>query len=594
MTNQWGSTMTVRHSDKISDTDKTSRLDATPLSDVRIPVVRGKDRRGRERAVIDDEEAVCSGEELTTSREEVAQSRENALTLREDVAYQREQAAQVREIEVGMREVAARSAAPAISLAESFNSTSDDQLIMLRQANETLVIASIEARELAEQVQLAKVKLDYLAHHDVLTDLPNRLLLQDRLTQAIELAHRQSRQLAVMFMDLDQFKTINDSLGHVVGDQLLQSVAQRLVGSVRQSDTVSRQGGDEFVVLLPYIDHPEDATCSAEKILAAMLLPHCIDERDIHMSMSIGISIYPEDGQDAEALITSADTAMYHAKGCGRNNYQFFSPDMNTRACLRQSVEADLRCALDRQEFVLHYQPKINLRSGALVGVEALIRWQHPAHGLLLPAEFVPVAENCGLIVPLGRWVLREACAQARAWQQADLWPITMAVNTSAVEFRAGDFFDSVRAALHDTGLNARSLELELTESVLMREGDSPASVLRALSDLGVQLAIDDFGTGYSSLTYLQQFPINTLKIDRSFVATMIGNADDATIVSAVVNMGKSLRKRVVAEGVETQEQYDFLLSQHCDEGQGNYFSPPLEAQALAELLRGGSIGLPH
>lgn len=587
--------MTVHHSDKVSDSDSPGQLAATPLSDGRIPVVRGKDRRRREGAVIDDEASVRSREELTSSRENATQMRENAANLREDVAHRRERTAQAREGDARTREKAAMSRERDIRVAESFKSTSDDQLIMLQQANENLVIASIEAHKLAEQVQLAKAKLDYLAHHDVLTDLPNRVLLHDRLTQAIELARRQGRQLAVMFMDLDQFKNINDSLGHAVGDQLLQSVAQRLIGSVRHSDTVSRQGGDEFVLLLPYIEHPEDAACSAHKILAAIALPHRVDGRDIHIGVSIGISIYPDDGQDAEALIKSADTAMYHAKEHGRNNYQFFAQDMNTRAVLRQSVEADLRRALDRREFILHYQPKINLRSGTIVGVEALIRWQRPEHGLLLPADFVSIAEDCGLIVPIGRWVLREACTQARAWLQAGLSPITIAINTSAVEFRANDFFDNVCATLQDTGLNSHSLELELTESVLMRDGDATASVLRALIDFGVLLAVDDFGTGYSSLTYLRQFPINTLKIDRSFVATMTGNADDATIVSAVINMGKSLNKRVVAEGVETREQYEFLLAQHCDEGQGYYFSRPMEAEALAKLLRAGPLHrLPH
>ena len=415
-----------------------------------------------------------------------------------------------------------------------------------------------------------------------------RELVQDRLGQAIELARRQGRQLAVMFMDLDQFKHINDSLGHALGDQLLQSVAQRLVGCVRQSDTISRQGGDEFVLLLPYIEQAEDAALSAQKILTALALPHRIDRHDLHISVSIGISIYPDAGQDAETLIKNADTAMYYAKESGRNNYKFFEQSMNTRAVQRQSMEVSLRRALEREEFILYYQPKVNLRSGAIVGVEALIRWQHPERGLLLPAQFVPIAEDCGLILPIGRWVLRAACEQARTWLQAGLPPIIIAVNTSALEFRAYDFLENIGTTLTDTGVEPCYLELELTESILMRDAKSTDAVLRALADLGVKLAIDDFGTGYSSLSYLRQFPIDTLKIDQSFVSRMTRNPDDATIVKAVIAMGKSLKQCVIAEGVETSEQYEFLLAQHCDQGQGYYFGHPMEAEKFAGLLANG------
>ena len=463
-----------------------------------------------------------------------------------------------------------------------------DQITLLQQANAYLVIAAIESQKLAEQVQAAKVQLDYLAHHDTLTDLPNRMLLQDRLIQAIELARRQGRQLAVMFMDLDQFKNINDSLGHAVGDQLLQSVAQRLVGCVRQSDTISRQGGDEFVLLLPDLEHAEHAARSAQKILDALALPHCIDGYDLHTSVSIGIGIYPNDGEDAQTLLKSADIAMYYAKDSGRNNYKFFEQSMNVRAVQRQTTENSLRRALVRQEFVLHYQPKINLRSGAIVGVEALVRWQHPERGLLPPDQFIPIAEDCALILPLGRWVLRAACSQVRAWQQAGLPPITVAVNTSAIEFRAKDFVENVRATLLETGLEPRYLELELTESVLMRDAESTDTVLRELADMGIKMAVDDFGTGYSSLSYLRKFPINTLKIDQSFVKLMTHDPDDATIVRAVISMGKSLKQRVIAEGVETPEQYTALLAQDCQEGQGYYFSRPLPAEQFALLLDQG------
>ena len=463
-----------------------------------------------------------------------------------------------------------------------------DQLLLLQQANAYLVIAAIEAQKLAEQVQSAKVELDYLAHHDPLTDLPNRILLQDRLIQAIELARRQGRQLAVMFMDLDQFKNINDSLGHAVGDQLLQSVARRLVGCVRQSDTISRQGGDEFVLLLPDLEYAEHAARSAQKIIDAVALPQRIDQYDLCTSVSIGIAIYPNDGEDAQTLLKGADTAMYCAKANGRNNYKFFEQSMNVRAVQRQSTETSLRRALARDEFVLHYQPKINLRRGTIVGVEALVRWQHSERGLLLPDEFIPIAEDCGLILPLGRWVLRAACLQARAWQQAGLPPITVAVNTSAIEFRAKDFVENIHATLADTGFEARFLELELTESILMRDAQATAAVLRALADAGIKLAVDDFGTGYSSLSYLRKFPIDTLKIDQSFVKEMTRDPDDATIVRAVINMGKSLKQRVIAEGVETPEQYSALLAHDCQEGQGYYFSRPLSAEEFAALLGSG------
>jgi predicted signal transduction protein with EAL and GGDEF domain len=366
-------------------------------------------------------------------------------------------------------------------------------------------------------------------------------------------------------------------------------VAQRLVGCVRQSDTVSRQGGDEFVLLLTHIEQAEDAALSAQKMLAAIALPHHIDRHDLHVGVSIGISIYPDDGQDAETLIKNADTAMYHAKESGRNTYTFFEPGMNARAIQRQSIEASLRLALEQQEFVLHYQPKINLQSGAIVGVEALVRWQHPQHGLLLPGQFIPVAEDCGLILPLGRWVLLEACLQARAWQDAGLPPITIAVNVSAAEFHAGDFIENLRATLAESRLESRYLELELTENVLMRDAEFTDSVLYALADLGVKLAIDNFGTGYSSLSYLRKFPINTLKIDRSFVSRMTRHPDDASIVTTVIGMGKSLQQRVIAEGVETPEQAAFLLAELCDEGQGYFFGRPVEAGALAVLLQTGT-----
>ncbi|WP_340121209.1 GGDEF/EAL domain-containing response regulator [Methylobacter svalbardensis] len=467
----------------------------------------------------------------------------------------------------------------------------DDHVLQLQQANEHLVVATIEALTLAEEIEKAKVQMVHLAQHDALTDLPNRLLLNDRLAQATALADRHGKQLAVMFLDLDRFKLINDSLGHTVGDQLLQSVAERLMAGVRNSDTVCRQGGDEFVILLADVEHAEDAALSAQKILDALTVPHLIDQLELHVSVSIGISIYPDDGQDADTLIKNADTAMYHAKESGRNNYQFFEQDMNVLAVERHFIESGLRLALERQEFILHYQPKINLETGTISGVEALVRWQHPLRGLIMPEQFVWIAEDCGLIVLLGTWVLSEACRQAQAWQDAGLPPVPVAVNISAVQFRHKDFLGSLTGILKDTGLAPSYLELELTESVLMHDADSTASVLEALKALGLRLAIDDFGTGYSSLSYLKRFPIDTLKIDQSFMRDITHattDSDDASIVAAVVSMGKSLNQRVIAEGVETREQLAFLQAQGCGEGQGFYFSQPLSSEELVELLRTG------
>jgi diguanylate cyclase (GGDEF)-like protein/PAS domain S-box-containing protein len=432
------------------------------------------------------------------------------------------------------------------------------------------------------------VKMTHSAQHDVVTNLPNRLLLNDRITQSIALALRQNKSIAVIFLDLDRFKYINDSLGHETGDKLLRSVSKRLLASVRGSDTVSRQGGDEFVILLSEISHPEDAAKSAKKILTSLSAPHSIVGQDLHIDGSIGISVYPEDGEDAETLIKNADTAMYHAKGAGRNNFQFFKGDMNLRAVERQSLEVSLRHALEGEQFLLHYQPKVNLDTGEITGVEALIRWQHPDRGLISPGRFIPIAEDCGLIVQIGRWVLREACRQTREWQDAGWLRLPIAVNVSALEFRDPAFVDSVRTVLQETGLQARYLELELTEGVLMEDGQSTAAVLQELKKMGVQLAVDDFGTGYSSLSYLQQFPIDVLKIDQSFVHHITGNPDDSPIVSAIIDMGKNLKQRVIAEGVETQGQLAFLQAQRCAEGQGYFFSRPLAAAQFAYLLQKG------
>jgi diguanylate cyclase (GGDEF)-like protein/PAS domain S-box-containing protein len=432
------------------------------------------------------------------------------------------------------------------------------------------------------------LQMTHSAQHDFLTGLPNRMLLNDRVSQAIVLAPRHQKKVAVLFLDLDGFKHINDSLGHPTGDKLLQSIARRLVDCVRGSDTVSRQGGDEFVVLLSEVEQPEDTAITARRLLQAVAEAHSIEQHDLHVTTSIGVSVYPDDGLDAETLIKNADTAMYQAKENGRQSYQFFKTAMNVRAVERQSIEESLRRALERQEFSLYYQPKVNLRTGLIAGAEALLRWTHPIRGPVSPAQFIPVAEDCGLILQIGNWVLREACRQARAWLDAGLPVATMAVNISAMELRAESFLEGVFAILKETRLDPRFLELELTESVLMKHAESAESILKTLRAQGVQVAVDDFGTGYSSLSYLRRFPIDALKIDQSFVRQITTAPGETTIVTAVIGMGRSLKLRVVAEGVETQAELAFLQAHHCDEAQGYYFSRPVLAQEFARLLETG------
>ena len=433
--------------------------------------------------------------------------------------------------------------------------------------------------------RLASLEMSRVAQHDVLTNLPNRALFNDRLSQAISLAERQSKQLAVLFVDLDQFKRINDSLGHSVGDRLLRSVARRLVACVRRTDTVSRLGGDEFLILLSQIEHSEDAAITARKILRAVAAPHVIDSKSLDVNVSIGGSTYPADAQNAETLVSYADVAMYEAKQQGRNSYQFFRTDMRARMATRVALERDLRCALGRNEFTLHYQPKVNFQTGQCTGMEALLRWQHPERGLLSAATFVPIAEECGLIVAIGQWVLLEACRQARAWSDLGLKVVPVAVNVSAVEFRARDFLSGIRAVLIATGLDPQDLELELTEGVLMQDAESAVVTLLALKAMGVKLAVDDFGTGFSSFTYLRRFPVDTLKVDKSFVHEITEDSDGTTIVNAMINIGKSLKQRVVAEGVETRSQLDFLQRHGCDEGQGYYFSHPVTAEQVEKMF---------
>jgi diguanylate cyclase (GGDEF)-like protein/PAS domain S-box-containing protein len=452
-----------------------------------------------------------------------------------------------------------------------------------------VILSDISVRiEAANAARVMALQMTDSAQHDFLTGLPNRLLLNDRIGQAIASAPRKTKRLAVLFLDLDGFKHINDSLGHPTGDRLLQSVAWRLVECVRASDTVSRQGGDEFVVLLSEDAHWVDAALVARRMLHSVAQPHSIDQRDLHITTSIGLSVYPDDGEDAETLIKNADTAMFQAKENGRHGYEFFTPSMNVRAVERQSLEEGLRRALDRHEFVLHYQPQIDLRTGAISGAEALIRWVHPTRGLVSPAQFIPIAEDCGLIVPIDKWVLREACKQARAWVDMDLPLVTMAVNVSAIELREERFLDGFFAIVKETGLDPRSLEVELTESVLMKQAESTASILQTLRGEGIRVAVDDFGTGYSSLSYLARFAVDALKIDRSFVGQITATGDGPNLVTAVINMARSLRLGAVAEGVETLEQLAFLQGEECDGAQGFYFSRPVPPQQFAGLLRAG------
>jgi diguanylate cyclase (GGDEF)-like protein len=441
--------------------------------------------------------------------------------------------------------------------------------------------AKDELRELALQVT-------HSAEHDFLTGLPNRMLLKDRVSQAIASARRHSKQLAVLFLDLDGFKHINDSLGHSTGDKLLQSIAGRLVSCVRGSDTVSRQGGDEFVVLLSEVQQSEDPAITARRMLQAVAQAHSIEQHHLHVTTSIGVSVYPHDGLDAETLIKNADTAMYQAKENGRQSYQFFKPAMNVRAVERQFIESSLRHALERRELALYYQPKVSLKTGAITGAEALIRWTHPTRGSIAPAQFIPIAEDSGLILQIGNWALREACTQARAWADAGLPLATIAVNVSAREIQDENFVEGVCAILKDTGLDPRFLELELSESALMKRAETTASILQALRERGMQVVVDDFGTGYSSFSYLQKFPIDALKIDRSFVRQTATAAGETSIATAVISVGRSLKLRVVADGVETREELAFLQANQCDEAQGDYVSPPVPPQQFACLLKSG------
>jgi diguanylate cyclase (GGDEF)-like protein len=440
------------------------------------------------------------------------------------------------------------------------------------------------AKDISERKQ-AEEMIYHQAYHDMLTGLPNRLLFKDHLILGMAQAKRNRRKLAVMFLDLDRFKIINDTLGHVVGDQLLQSVAMRLAKCVREGDTLARQGGDEFTLLLPQIDDPKDAANAAAKLLDALNRPFRVGGQDHYFSASIGIAIYPDDGDSVDALVKNADIAMYHVKELGRNNFAFFSNAKTAVFSHRLSLENDLRRAIANHEFELHYQPQINTDNGKIVGMEALIRWNHPERGMVMPNDFIPLAEETGLINMIGEWVLNTACHQAQEWKIAGLRFERIAVNISAYQIEQADFVEKIKHALNMSGLESASLDLEITESAMMKDVDESREKLRQIAELGVQISIDDFGTGYSSLSYLKDLPIHTLKIDQSFIRDLSEDIFENSIVTAMIQIARGLKLRLLAEGVETSNQLAFLRKNQCEECQGYYFSKPVPVSEATALL---------
>jgi diguanylate cyclase (GGDEF)-like protein len=458
--------------------------------------------------------------------------------------------------------------------------------------NERIIRAQVASLERdvsvrTQGLEAATRQLRHLATHDALTGLPNRVLLDDRIAQALTHAHRERHSFAVMLCDLDRFKLINDSLGHHAGDHLLQEVARRLTNVVRDVDTVARLGADEFIIVLSPPTSRKDAEVVAQRVIEAMQPAVEIAGITIHASPSIGIAFYPDDGSSVETLIAHADAAMFAAKQRGRNSVQCYAAGMDAGTHDKVRLESDLHTALALRQFELYYQPKVDTMSGTFYSAEALIRWRHPERGLVSPAAFIPLAEECGLIGPIGEWVLREACRQGRAWQQAGLSPVRIAVNVAASQFRAGDLVETIHQALADAELEARFLEVELTESAVMSDPEESIKILEQLSEMGVLVSVDDFGTGYSSMSYLRRFPIDQLKIDRSFLSEITARSDDASIVGAIVSLAHNLRLKVVAEGVETVAQLDLLKTLGCDQYQGYQFSPPVPAAEFESLMRG-------
>jgi diguanylate cyclase len=438
-------------------------------------------------------------------------------------------------------------------------------------------------RDITERKQ-AEEKINKMVYLDPLTGLPNRLLLNDRLSLSLDQANESKRNIGIMFIDLDRFKFINDTLGHAIGDQLLIEVAKRIQACVGKSDTVCRQGGDEFIVLLPNTSSDE-VTKRAKSIVNLFSQSIVINEHEMFVTPSIGISLFPSDGRDKETLIKNADTAMYRVKEQGKNNFQFYTPEMNEIVLKKMQLEIGLRKAIERGEFTLHYQPQVDITSGRLIGVEALIRWQHPEMGNISPAEFISLAEETGLIIPIGEWVLFEACQQNKSWQLEGLPHLRMAVNISSRQFQHSNLIEVINNVLNETGLDPEYLELELTESSI-QDSKHAITTMHKLKDMGIHLSIDDFGTGYSSLSYLKTFPINTLKIDQTFIKNIFTDSKDASLVETIINMAQNLDLKVIAEGVETKQQLQFLQQRHCNEAQGYYFSKPINAEEITNFMK--------
>lgn len=460
----------------------------------------------------------------------------------------------------------------------------EDSAAPIRDREDKIIGAVLVFRDVSYKRNHMK-ELARQAQHDALTGLPNRFLFNEHLKQALARAKRKKNKLAVMFLDLDRFKLINDTMGHSLGDQLLKTVAKRILQTLREGDTVARQGGDEFLVLLPEINDEIEAVLVSERILGVFSKPIFLEGNEIYISTSIGISLYPNDSTDIETLVKQADTAMYYAKERGRNNCQFFTPGLNIKANQRLSTENSLRKALIRNEFVLHYQPQVNLDTGSIVGLEALIRWNSAELGLVSPAAFIPVAEETGLIIPIGEWVLRTACTQNKAWQDQGFTPLRIAVNISARQFREPGFAKLVEQILEETKLDPQWLEVEITESIAMEKGETSLKMLKAFKELGVRISIDDFGTGFSSLNYLSRMPIDTLKIDQTFIQDICNGENGKEVVTAIIQLAKNLQLKVIAEGVETNNQWSFLKDKLCDEMQGYLFSKAVPLEEAERLL---------
>jgi diguanylate cyclase (GGDEF)-like protein len=459
------------------------------------------------------------------------------------------------------------------------------QAIMLAATPGFLILGIALSMRILQQRKRADERVHHMAFHDDLTSLPNRLMLLERLDRALSRHGRAGSKLAILFMDLDRFKVINDSLGHEVGDLLLRQVADRLRDQSRAGDTVARMGGDEFAVLIENPETLEDISACARRLVEHLSAPYLLEQKDCHVTLSIGISIFPSDGNDSQALLKAADVAMYRAKEMGRNNYQYYLPSMNVHTVERLELESDLRRALERGEFLLHYQPKVAIASGLITGTEALLRWNHPVRGLVPPMDFISLAEETGLIVPIGEWALATACAQNKLWQDQGLKKLGVAVNLSARQFADSMLLPKLTQIIHASGLDPSSLELEITESVVMSHGESAVTVLEKLKSIGVQLAIDDFGTGYSSLAYLKRFPIDTIKVDRSFIRDIPADSGDMKIARAIIAMAHALRLKVVAEGVENGEQLKFLRALRCDAAQGYFLYRPLPREKVADIV---------